>query len=800
MIFRSLYRLQHFKWMASSREHDNEEYTLMTDQATVRGIKSWIAICLALLVMGTAGCSSGKLWQKPYTSPEVTEGENPFVRVRVPEEKPSSGAEEKKQDKQDKAGVTDSKTTAPTKHISTQAPPQQPVSGQMSTRDKKDSAQSVHVELAFDNADLYEVLDLTLYDLFGLSYMVDPTLKSTVSFHITGDFTRDQFINTFNQALQLNNLSIVRGSGNIYKILPRANSAGSANAPMSVADETGLVGDVTRLIRLRYVSAASAATNVTPFLSKGAPIVQDAVNNAILITDTAENISRAVAILGVIDIEYFADLSWQIFPVKEVDASIIATDLDSVLQAGGLFKRQGVAEGGFEIFPIKTMNAIMVVTRWPSILTLVQDWLSAMDRMTDSETNVFVYFVENGSALDISDVLQQVFLGKTGAARSSRSTAGTTGTGKTSGTKSKMGSSSSSGSSSGGLGALSSASSQQKTAQSQSKQTIVRPTATGGAKTGGDDDFAGTVEIIPDEANNAIVFKASNRDYKRVLTVLKQLDTQPRQVLINVLVAEITLSGSVSYGIEWFLNKNIGSLGGSSGDYTAQGALDAKGVTRGINTPLGAANGFFFTVYDPVDFLRGLVFALGSDSDVNILSSPNILALDNKEASIEVGTDVPTVTGTTTSTINTNSVTNTVQYRKTGILLTVTPHINSSGLVKMELVQEVSDVGEFNKDLNNYTFLTRIANTSLVVEDNQTVVMAGLMRTKKNNSQSGIPFLKDIPVLGYLFGGLTKANEKTELVMMITPHVIKNRSEADQITREFSQKVADLQAGGVSKK
>ena len=163
-----------------------------------------------------------------------------------------------------------------------------------------------------------------------------------------------------------------------------------------------------------------------------------------------------------------------------------------------------------------------------------------------------------------------------------------------------------------------------------------------------------------------------------------------------MLVAEITLSGSVSYGIEWFLNKNIGSLGGSSGDYTAQGALDTKGVSRPINTPLGTANGFFLSIYDPVDFLRGLVDALGSDSDVNILSSPNILALDNKEAIIEVGSDVPTVTGTTTSTINTNSVTNTVQYRKTGILLTVTPHINSSGLVKMELVQEVSDLGDFN--------------------------------------------------------------------------------------------------------
>ncbi|MDO9110948.1 MAG: hypothetical protein Q7U40_09855, partial [Desulfatirhabdiaceae bacterium] len=317
----------------------------MTDQTTICGNRFWAAAFLALLLLGTAGCGSGRLWQKPYSSPEASTGENPFLRVKIPDEKTPAGTEENKADRQEKAGVTESKTTqitlAPAKHISTQSPPQQPVFGQKPTKDKKDAAQVVHVELAFDNADLYEVLDLTLYDLFGLSYMVDPTLKSTVSFHITGDFTRDQFINTFNQALQLNNLSIVRGSGNIYKILPRANSAGSANAPVSVADETGLVGDVTRLIRLRYVAAASAATNVTPFLSKGAPIVQDTVNNALLITDTAENISRAVAILGVIDIEYFADLSWQIFPVKEVDAAVIAEDLGSVLQAGGLYKRQG---------------------------------------------------------------------------------------------------------------------------------------------------------------------------------------------------------------------------------------------------------------------------------------------------------------------------------------------------------------------------------------------------------------------------------------------------------------------------
>jgi general secretion pathway protein D len=563
-----------------------------------------------------------------------------------------------------------------------------------------------------------------------------------------------------------------------------------------VMNESGLAGDITRLIRLRYVSAATAAANVTPFLSKGVQVVQDTVNNALLITDTAENISRAVAILGVIDIEYFADLSWQIFPIKEVDATIIAEDLDSVLQGGGLYKRQGAAEGSFQIFPIKSMNAILVVTRWPSILTLVQDWLSAMDHVNDSDSNVFVYFAENASALDLADVLQQVFPGAGGAARSSRSA--TTTSGRSSGLKSRFGSSalgsSASGTASGGMMGTQGASlsSQQRTSSrpSQSRQTIVRPTTAGAA---GVDEFAGTIEIFPDESNNALVFKASSRDYKRVLTVLKQLDIQPRQVLINVLVAEITLGSSVQYGIEWFLTSSTG------GGYTAQGALD-QSLARPINTALGTSTGFFLTLYDPSDFMRGLMAALGSDSNVNILSSPNILALNNQEANIEVGEDIPTVTGTTTSTINPDAITNTVQYRKTGILLTVTPHINSSGLVKMELVQEVSDVGTFNTALNNYTFLTRRADTSLVVEDNQTVVLAGLMKSKKTNSQSGIPYMKDIPILGYLFGGQTKDNTKTELIFLITPHVIKNKSQADQITREFSQKVAELQAGEINKK
>lgn len=744
--------------------------------------KLLVVIFVFLAGLGLNGCTPGKQLMSPYTPPPESSGDNPFVRIQVPQKETASYTEEFKKTENRVQAANPAKTagnratgkidlkspvhrelqektamtpaTTPSKNISSQPLPSKSDMRRKSTGDKRETEQQVvRIRLAFDNADLYEVLDLTLYDLFGLSYMVDPTIKSTVTFNISGDYTKDQFINVLNQALQLNNLSIVQSSGNIYKIISKPGSPGSGTAPFTLSDEARLVGDITRLIRLRYVSVAAAAINITPFLSKGAQIVQDNVNNALLITDTVENISKVVAILGVIDIEYFADISWQIFPVKEVDVATIAADLDSVLKAGGLYKRQGATDGSFEIFPIKSMNSILVVTRWPSILSLVQDWIKAMDQLSNYEVDVFVYFVENGSAVGIANTLQQVFLGKSVSRSQTSST-----------TRQKTG-----------------------TATTAKKETVVKPSISETAKSSGTDEFGGTVEIIADEANNAIIVKAGNRDYKRILNVLKQLDIQPRQVLINVLIAEITLSESVEYGIEWFLNSSL------EGKNSLNLALDTKDRTRKINTPLGTASGFFVSLYDPIDFLRGLIFALGSDSDVNILSSPNILALDNREAVIEVGSEVPTVTGTTTSAVAGSTITNTVQYRKTGIILTVTPQINSSGLVKMNLAQEVSDIGEFIKELNNYIILTRKVETSLVVDDGQTIIIAGLMKSNNKNSHAGIPFFKDIPVLGYLFGGISATTAKTELIIMITPHVIKNKTEADMITSEFSQRVRDIQ-------
>lgn len=598
------------------------------------------------------------------------------------------------------------------------------------------------LELAFDNADLYEVLDTTLSELYGTSYMIDPAINTKVTFRVSGSYTRRQFINLLNNVLQLSNLTIVPGPGSIYKIIPRPRGGGAGTDPVGEGSIPGAAGDATRLIRLRYLSTQAAIALVQPFMSPGAPVIQSTVTNDLIISDTVENITKAATILSLVDVPYFKEIIWRVFPVYEVEAVDLAQDLTKIAQTAGLYNRPGIDQMHVQILPVKTMNAVLVATRWPDMMNTVADWIAALDHSQSSDSDVFIYFVENGSAVELADILKQLF---GGTASSSSGTAG--------------------------------------------RRTIVQPVAPPGGTTppgtpahAGGGDLTGDVEIIPDETNNAIVFKANFRDYRVIHKVLQQLDIVPRQVLINVTIAEVSLSGKVKYGIEWFLQ------GHGDKDYTVQGVLD-DGISRAIDTTLGSATGFTLGVFDGDDFLRGLISALGTDSGVNILSSPNIMAVDNKEALIEVGTEVPTVTGQVTDATSGSTVTNTIQYRKTGIILSVTPHINSSGLVKLELSQEVSDVGEYDNSLNTYSILNRKAETSLVVHDGQTIVLAGIIKNNQTSSNSGVPFLKDIPGLGLLFGGTNHENTRTELVLLLTPHVINNREDVDNITREFARKV-----------
>ncbi len=604
---------------------------------------------------------------------------------------------------------------------------------------KKDKKKH-HVELAFDNADIYEVLDATLFGIYGVNYIVDPHITAKVTFHFSGDYSKNEFVELLNNVLQMDNLAIVKGPGDMFKVVMKNASASFGNIQAQTSSSVSNAGDITRVFRLRYLSAAAASQTVRGFLSRGAAVLVENVSNSIVVTDSRANIGKVARILALMDIPYFKNIHWLLIPLKEVQASELYRDISRILRAGGLFNRAGVDRGSYVIVPIKSLNALLVVSKWPEIISLVKKWADIMDHNDiGTGTNVFVYFVQNGKAEDLANVLKELYGGK-------------------------------------------------KTSRSQ-RVKIVKPgikskTGRTSTKTIVSGELSGNVEIIPDEINNAIVVKANARDYRLIKSVLKQLDIVPRQVLINVVVAEITLTKKTEYGLQWFFSNNIGK-------YKAVTMLDKEKSTLTSETKLGDLSGFRYGIFNSTNVLRTLVKALGNNSDVNILSSPNVLAVNNKEADIEVSEDVPTITGSVTDSTG-GGVTNTVQYKKTGIILKVTPHINSRGLVKLDLEQEVSAPGEYDARLNNFSFLTRKATTSAVVEDGQTMILGGMMKTNNTNSEVGIPLLQDIPVVGNLFKTTTKNRTKTELIFLITTNVIYNRADADRITAEFSKKIAGV--------
>jgi general secretion pathway protein D len=380
-----------------------------------------------------------------------------------------------------------------------------------------------------------------------------------------------------------------------------------------------------------------------------------------------------------------------------------------------------------------------------------------MDQVDENSMDVFVYYVENGSARELTDILRQIYGGRlTTETDSDRRSAGKTGADSGS----------------------------QKIVQAQSDAASTEAASYSGRSVPSvAGDLIDDITIIADETNNAIVFKANPNDYFMIQKILEKLDILPRQVLLNVVVAEVSHNNSSELGVQWKLNAGIG-------DYQAAAMSDINDSLISTATGLGSMNGFSLGLFNAADALKALVKAVGTDSKLNILSSPNIIGVDNKEAKIEVTQDIPVISGSQVT--SDGAVTNTIEYKTTGIILTATPSINSRGLVKLDLVQEVSEVGSFDTNTGNYPILSRRATTSLVVENEQTIFIGGMMRENSSVSNTGVPILKDIPGLGYLFKQKKTEGTKTELIFLITPHVIQSKSEADEITQEFTNKISQV--------
>ncbi len=600
------------------------------------------------------------------------------------------------------------------------------------------------IDLTFDDMDIYPVLDDVLGNVLELNFVVDPAIRGTISVRIQGRYSRNELLDLFNSMLQMHGLAIVHGAYGLYKVVKKSGSPKQGDTVISAGAKRPNPGDTTRVFQLRYLSAQHAIANLKNFISQGAVIIAVPSSNSIIVTDTAENLQKLNRIISLLDTNLFKKVKWKLFSLENTDPEDMAKDLENIFKSKGIFARAGVDTDSLQIITLKSINAILVVTRWPDVLKEIEVWVHELEQgQIEKGSNVYVYFVQNGKAKELADLLNNLY-------------------------------------------------SEGNSGSSGRKRILVKRTKQGEptVKTELSGELSGEVKIIADESNNALLIKARPKDYAIIKTVLDKLDIMPRQVLVQVIIAEVALTGQLEYGVEWFIKQKGIKIAGNP--YNADMALSA-GQTLVENTPLGEGiNGFSYGLFNNDGDLMALLTLIDSTTNFNLLSTPNILASDNQEASIEIGEDVPVLSE---STISSGGVkTQGVQYRKTGIILHVKPTINDNGLVRMEITQEVSAVDDNAETagISSPRIKNRKATTFLAAHDGQHILIGGLMRTKLSESSSGIPILKDIPYLGYLFGSTGTTQEKIELIFIVTPRVIKSRQHADELTREFAEKVHSL--------
>ena len=614
----------------------------------------------------------------------------------------------------------------------------------------------------FDNADLYEVIRV-MAEVMKVNYLIDPKVKGVVNIHTTGQISNEEVFPIFQTILQLNGATAVR-KGQLYEIVPFGDAK---KLPFTTKmEEGGKSGEeekyVIQIIRLRYIPVSDASKMIKPFLSDGADIIEHPPQNILIVGDMGSNIRKVVDLIGLFDIDLFTDLKVRIYPVYNSDVNEIAKEMERIFASFEVSTKSGRGVG-ITFTPVTRINSLLVVSSIPEIFEKVEGWLKQLDRTpaSDARLGVFVYYVQNGKAKDIAEVLKQVFAPQK---------AKTTGTGTTTTTTTTP-------------------------TTTPPRGPSVRPTPPapppGGAPSTTPTEEGvptGEINIVVDETTNALIIRAYPRDYRYVLETIKKLDLYPKQVLIEVFLVSIDLDDSNEFGVEWSTLMGNVTKGNTTYNWNlgmGGGAVDPTQFLTGIRYAIAAT-----------DKLTAAVHATAANSKSKVLSSPHLLASNNKEAKIQVGTSQPILTNTyTTATVGTTGVVEgTIEYKDIGIIVTVTPRISDGGLVTMDVSLEDSSVSTtaLGSLSNVPVFSKKTAKTTLSITEGQTIVIGGMIEDTKNVSKSGIPLISKIPLLGGLFGNQSYDKKRSELMLLLTPHVIADMDQSSAVTRDFKEKVEGI--------
>jgi general secretion pathway protein D len=617
----------------------------------------------------------------------------------------------------------------------------------------------------FDNADLYEVIRV-MAEILKINYVIDPKVKGVVNIHTVGQIPAEEVFPIFQSILRLNGATAVK-KDNVYEIVPFADAKKSYILP-SIREPGRLPAEeryTTQIIILKYIPVAEVSKLIKPFLSDGADMIEHPPHNILIVNDLASNIRKALDIINLFDVDIFADMKVRIYPILNADVTEIAKEMERIFSSFEVSTKSGRGVG-ITFTPITRINSLLVISSIPNIFDRVEGWLKELDKTPAEGTKlgVFVYYVQNAKAKDLAEVLKQIFV----AAKEKKAEF-----------KEKI-----------------TAPTPEPTPRGARPAAPAPTTPAAPPKEEAAAVPEGEINIVVDETNNALVIRAFQRDYRSILETIKKLDIYPKQVLIETMLAEITLDDSNTFGIEW--SRFLTSHPPNAQEVTVQGRppIDPFALAAGSAPQVGIR----YSIVELGGRVAASIQAAAIRGRVNVISSPNILASNNKEAKIQVGTSQPILTNTysygagTAATTATGVIEGTIEYKDVGIIVTLTPRISDGGLVTLEISIEDSSVADTSLGTleNIPVFRKKTAKSVLSVLEGQMIVIGGLISTERNTLKSGIPLLSRIPILGALFGTQRYVVRKTELIFLMTPHIITDHMQSKSVTDEFKGKIESI--------
>jgi general secretion pathway protein D len=657
-------------------------------------------------------------------------------------------------------------------------------------------------DISFDfvDTDIREIASQVLGTILHVNYTIDPTVRGTATLRTVNPIARSRVLPALTAVLAQNGATVVQ-SGGLYRVTAIANVAGAPGLAASGAVAGSAV------IPLRYASAEDLAKLLQPYGGATGKVTADAGRNALLISGDPGTREALLNLVHAFDIDVLAGQSYALFPVTSGSAKDFATAMSEAMRSG-----QGAALAGVvRVVPMERINAVLLVSGQARYIDDARRVFALVERARRQTVRGWsVFYLQNSRSNDIAYVLQQAFTpnrvtavpSARAAGRAERRSGGMGGFnsngfggGGGGGIGGGLGSSGLRGGGSGlsgggGVGGLlggqsaAGADNQPPPSQNPANPLLGGLEPGGGAGGGAGETDTNTIRIIPNAENNAVLIYATPQEHDTIEAMLRKIDILPLQVRIDAVIAEVTLNDNLSYGTQFFFK------GGG-----INGALNFSPQGTAANALLNTFPGFVLSGNGNETYALS---ALQNVTTVKVLSSPQLMVLDNESARLQVGNLVPYLTTSSQSQLVPNAaIINSVDYRETGVIMEVTPRVNSGGLVTLDISQEVSDVDTTavaTSQIPSPTFLERNVRSRVVVQDGQTVGLAGLIRDSSSRGNSGIPWLKDVPLLGFFAGTQDNRRARTELLVLITPHVIHDQRDARALTEDLRDQLINAAA------